>query len=486
MEAFMKSLRLTVVFFVLVFLWYSAIGYASAGELKSIKPLPISPEGALTPELRSRIQESLPVDNHTRACTNAVTNNRIGTLVVNRELVTHHNNLYSNKIDTGKMTNQKVSGRCWLFASLNMMRQPMLKKLNVDSFEFSENYLMFWDKLEKANFFLEAIIASSGFDLKDKRVVQLLKEPWEDGGQWNFTVALVKKYGLVPKQAMEETFHSSETAGMDRIVSTLLRKDASILRKMHKEGKNEKDLRKKKETMLTEVYRILTYCLGTPPVQFEFRYEDKTKKASTPKIYTPLEFYQKEVATAFDDFVCFYSCPAWPYNRLYQIDLDRDIVEKPNMTFINVDIEELKAMALKSLLGGDPVWFGCDSGKDMDRETGIMSRHIFDFDSLFGIDFSMTKEERILYHETAPTHAMVFLGVDILNGKPRKWLVENSWGKDRGNDGYFAAYDDWFNEFIYQAIINKKYIPAATLDLLKTEPTVLPEDDQMRAFFFSR
>jgi len=258
------------------------------------------------------------------------------------------------------------------------------------------------------------------------------------------------------------------------------------LRKMNKEGKSEKDLRKKKETMLIDVYRILVYCLGTPPSQFEFRYEDKAKKVSTPKLYTPLDFYQREVAPVLDDYVCLYSCPTWAYNRLYQIDLDRDMVEKPNMTFINVQIDDLKSFALKSLQGGEPVWFGCDSGKDMDRETGIMAKNIFDYSSLFGVDTFMTKEDRILYHDTAPSHAMVFTGVDVINGKPQKWLVENSWGKDRGNDGYFSVYEDWFNEYIYSAIIHKKHISAATLDILKMEPIILPEDDPMRAYFFSR
>jgi len=283
---------------------------------------------------------------------------------------------------------------------------------------------------------------------------------------------------------MEETLHSSNTAVMDRVMASLLRKDAALLRKMSKEGKNDREQRKRKEAMLTEVYRILVYSLGTPPERFEFRYEDKSKKTSVPKVYTPLEFYQKEMAAALDDYVCIYSSPTWPFGKLYQIDLDRDMVEKPNMTFVNMEMAELKELARKSVLGGDPVWFGCDSGKDNDRESGIMARGIYDYGSLFGIDLSMSKADRVLHHDSTPTHAMVFTGIDIVDGKARKWLVENSWGKDRGNDGYFSIYDSWFDEYLYNCIIHKKYVSAATLDLLKTEPIVLPEDDPMRDYIF--
>ncbi len=455
---------------------------AVAGEIKSIKPLSISPEGAITSELRTRLEKALPSDSQTRARINAVTINSINTLVVNREMVTTHTNLFSQKIDSGKITNQKVSGRCWLFASLNMLRKPMLKKFNIDNFEFSENYLAFWDKMEKANFFLEAIIATSSRDIKDRTVTQLLKEPFEDGGQWNYTVALVKKYGIIPKQAMDESYHSSNTGLMDRVMSSLLRKDAALLRKMHKEGKSEKDQRKRKEAMLVEVYRIQVYCLGTPPDHFEWRYEDKNKKVSVPKIYTPQEFYKKEVGSVLDDFVFFYSCPTWPFNRLYQIDLDRDMVEANSMTFINVEMTEMKEIARKSIQAGDLVWFGCDSSKDMDRETGIMSRGFFDYGSLFGIDLSMTKEDRVLYHDSTPIHAMVLTGMDIVDGKVKKWLVENSWSKERGNDGYFSMYENWFDEYVYAMVANRKYVSPATLELLKTEPVVLPENDPMREY----
>jgi len=474
-----------LLFFLLLFSMV-AVSHAATGDVKSVKPLSLSPEGALTPELRARIQATLPADSQTKANINAVTANNINSLVINRELVTKHTNLYSNKIDSGKITNQKASGRCWLFASLNMIRQPMLKRFNVDNFEFSENYLFFWDKMEKANLFLEAIIATSSRDIKDKTLQQFLREPFEDGGQWNYAVALIKKYGLMPKQAMEETIHSSSTGAMDRMMASLLRKDASILRKMAREGKSAMEQRKRKEAMLTEVYRVLAYCLGTPPERFEFRYEDKSKKTSVPRAYTPLEFYQREVSATLDDYICIYSCPTWPFGRLYQINLDRDMVEKPNMTFINMEMGELKALARSSVLGGEPVWFGCDSGKDNDRVSGIMARGIFDYRSLFGVDTFMDKTERVLYNDSTPTHAMVFTGIDIVDGKVRKWLVENSWGKERGHDGYFCIYDNWFDEYVYSCIIHKKYLSAATLEILKTEPTVLPEDDPMRDHIFPR
>lgn len=455
---------------------------AAAEEIKSIKPLSISTEGAITSELRARLEKTIPADSQTRAKINAVTPNSINTLVINREMVNKHTNLFSHKIESGKITNQKVSGRCWLFASLNMLRQPMLKKFNISDFEFSENYLTFWDKMEKANFFMEAIIATSSRDITDKTVTQILKEPFEDGGQWNYTVALMKKYGAVPKSAMDESYQSSNTAIMDKVVSSLLRKDAAILRKMHSDGRSEKDQRKQKEAMLADVYRILVYCLGVPPERFEWRFEDKNKKVSTPKIYTPKEFYKDVIGSVLDDFVFFYSSPTWPYNILYQIDLDRDMVEAESMTFINVDMPEMKEIAQKSIQGGDLVWFSCDSGKDMEKETGIMSCGIYDYESLFNIDLSMTKKDRVLYRNSTPSHAMVLTGIDIVNGKANKWLVENSWSKERGNDGYFSMYDNWFDQYVYSIVVNRKYVSAATLELLKTKPVVLPEDDPLRDY----
>ncbi|MDQ7825588.1 MAG: C1 family peptidase [Candidatus Eremiobacteraeota bacterium] len=453
---------------------------AAPDAVTPVTPLSISPEGAITPELRVRMEGALPRDSRTKANINAVTVNSINTLVINRDMVTGHSNIYSQKIDTGRITNQKVSGRCWLFSSLNMLRQPMLKKYQVDTFEFSENYLTFWDKMEKANFFLEAIIATETRDLRDRMVQQLLREPFEDGGQWNYTVALVKKYGIVPKSAMDESYHSSNTGIMDRVVCSLLRKDASLLRKMHSEGKSGKEQRTCKEAMLIEVYRVLTYCLGTPPGNFEWRYEDKSKKASIPKTYTPQEYYQKELGAVLDDYVFLYSCPTWPFNRLYQIDLDRNMVEMQNMTFINIEMNELKDIARKSVEAGEPVWFGCDSSKDMDRDSGIMRHGFFDYGSLFGIDLSMSKEDRVSYHDSTPSHDMVLMGVDIVDGRVRKWLVENSWGKERGNDGYFSMYESWFDEYVYAMVVKKKHVSQATLNLLKTKPIVLPEDDPMR------
>jgi len=477
----MKAMRHLFLTLVIAFTIAAAF-QASAGEVKQIKPLPVSPEGAITSELMKRIESTLPADNRTKSSINAVTPNGITTLVVNREMVNRHTNYYSNKIDSGKITNQKASGRCWLFASLNMLRQPLLKKFNISDFEFSENYLTFWDKMEKANFFLEAIMATSSRDIKDKTVTQLLKEPFEDGGQWNYTVALIKKYGVIPKYAMEESYHSSNTAIMDKVMGSLLRKDASLLRKMHKEGKSEKDQRKRKEAMLVEVYRVLSYCLGTPPSSFEWRYEDKGKKVSEPRKYTPIQFYQTVLGSVLDDYVFFYSCPTWPFNKLYTIDLDRDMVEAQSMTFINIEVPEMKEIARKSVLAGDLVWFGCDSGKDLEKETGIMSKDIMDYGSLFDIDLFMNKEDRVLYRDSTPTHAMVISGVDIVDGKVRKWLIENSWSKERGDGGYFSMYDNWFDEYVYALVANKKYVSPATLELLKTQPVVLPEDDPMRDY----
>ncbi|MDQ7823083.1 MAG: C1 family peptidase [Candidatus Eremiobacteraeota bacterium] len=474
-----KSLPLLFIFLT-AFLTLVLAQPLPAEEQKPHKPLPVVPEGALTRPLIDNLRGSFTLDAPARSAINAVSNNNIRSLSYNRSIVAEHNNVFSHKIETGKITSQNKSGRCWLFAALNLLRPRMMKKYHVDNFEFSQNYLFFWDKMEKANLFLETIIATRDLNIKDKKLRFFLSDPFADGGQWNYAVALIKKYGLVPRQVMEETANTSDSSVMDSAISTILRKDAAALRKHHTDGKSVQDLRAMKEAMLRDIYRMLAICLGVPPSRFELRYEDKNKKASAPRPFTPLEFYEKEVAVNLDDYFCLYSSPTWKYNCHYMIDMDRNMVDKPNISFVNLQMQDFKAVTLASLLGNEPVWFGADVDKDVDRATGIMAKNLYDYSDLFGVDFSFSKEERILYGEATVGHAMVFAGVDIVNGKPVKWLVENSWGKDRGNEGFFTIYDDWFDENVFQVIIQRRFLSVPVLNLFKTEPVALPEDDPLR------
>jgi bleomycin hydrolase len=447
----------------------------------SIKPLALPEDGALTPSLVDSLRRSLGDDAALKAARNAASSNPLNELVLNREMLSSHDNFFSNRIATGKVTDQKKSARCWLFAALNILRPAMMKKYNLKNFEFSQNHLYFWDKMEKANLFLESVLATSDLDLRDRRVRFLLEDPIPDGGQWNYAVALIKKYGLVPREAMKETYNSNNSAAMLKILSTTLRRGAAGLRNEKLGGKDRAALLESKKRVLSDIYRLLSIFLGEPPERFEFRFEDRDGKTGPVRILTPVEFFSREVGAELDDYVCLYSNPVWDLNRLYQIDLDRNMADMPNITFANLRIEDLKAYVRASLLKNEPVWFGADVGKGADKKDGILSEKILGYEDLLGVDLSMTKSERIMYLDTQVSHAMVFLGVDLEGGKPVKWLVENSWGEDTGEKGFYAMYDDWFDQHVYEVVIKRRFLPREVLDLLKTEPVVLPEDDPMRA-----
>ncbi len=441
----------------------------------------IPTEASLTEDLIEEIRNSISLGPRDRAMMNALTSNELPEIALNREFLTKHNNLFSHKIETSGITDQEKSGRCWLFAGLNTLRPKVIKKYNLKDFEFSENYLFFWDKMEKANFFLESIILTADLDLLDREMEELLRWPIGDGGWWSYVVNLIGKYGVVPQYAMPETYNSSHSWIMNKIIFGKLREDATILRKMTQEGTTKEELHTTKVEMLKDVYKMLVLNLGEPPADFIWRYEDKEGKVSLPKGYTPKEFYKKVVDVDLDDYIALMNYPGKEYNELLQFDKARNIYEATDPTFVNLEMENLKELALKSILNDEPVFFACDIIKDGDFEKGILSPGIIDYQSVYGIDIEMNKEERILYRESSANHAMVFTGVDVQDGKPVKWLVEDSHGKERGHEGHWTMYDDWFDKYLYVVIINKKYLPRKIIDLLKEEPIHLPPWDPMIA-----
>jgi bleomycin hydrolase len=435
-------------------------------------------KGAITHDLIGAFRASMEKDPRLAAVKNAVSGNEIKSLVLNRQAANAHNNQYTNRIKTGDITNQKGSGRCWLFAGLNILRPAVMKKYNLGGFELSQNYSFFWDKLEKANLFLEGIIGTLDKDLDDRTVRYLLENPIEDGGQWNMVVDLLEKYGVVPASVMPDTKHSSGTGEINDLLGKLLRRDAAELRRLRAEGKVPEVLRERKLAMLFDVYRILSYAFGEPPATFRWRYQDKDEKLGEMKEYTPRQFYKEFIGIDLSQYVCLYDCPAHPYGKLYRIQFDRDLHDRPDMTFANVPIAAIKEAVLKQVLEGEPVWFGCDVGQEH-GPSGILQTGIFDYTGLLGVDFGMTKEERIRYRESIPSHAMVFLGVDLDAGKPVKWLVENSWGADKGDKGFLAMYDRWFEEYLYAAILHRKHLKEDVLKVFGQEPETLPPWDPM-------
>jgi bleomycin hydrolase len=417
---------------------------------------------------------SVQLDARTRTAINAVSNNDIRDLAINRDIVAVKDEIFSFKLPTKGITDQKETGRCWLFAGLNILREEIAKKFNLDDFELSESYMAFWDKLEKANVFLEFIIDTRDRDLLDREVTHMLDDPVGDGGYWAYVVGIVEKYGVVPKSFMGETHSSSATSRMNYILKSALRRDAMILRTLAAQGKTVEDLRSEKMNMLKDIYRILVINYGVPPKEFIWRTVDKDGKTSEPVTYTPQRFYKKVVGVDLNQFVSLANYPIHPLDKHYSINLTRGMADEPDISFVNISSDELKTYALKALLDSQRVWFGCDMGHGVQGKKGIMAKELYDYQELFDVPLGMSKTERLEYRHSTNNHAMVFVGVDIIDGKPRKWLVENSWGDDRGDKGLFTMLDDWFDEYVFDVVIPKKYLPKNVLAILEQPPIPLP------------
>ena len=365
------------------------------------------------------------------------------------------------------------------------MRPTVKEKYNLKSFEFSEAYLFFWDKLEKTNYFLETIIETRDRDIDDRELQDILEDPVPDGGWWNYAVNLIEKYGVVPKELMPETVNSSKSRWMNKTLNNLSRQYAAELREMAGEGKNMAALRQRKLEMMKAVYRLLVLHFGLPPQEFTWRTADKD--AHLVEITgTPSEFYSEAVGFGLDRFAVLCDYPSYPYGDHYQLNFSTNMPETPDMHFINVDAQKLKKYAQISIEDSVPVWFGADAGWQMERDHGIMAADIYDYESLFNIRDKLNKADRIRYRATTPNHAMIFVGADTSGGKVLKWRVENSWGSDKGNKGYWTMYDNWFDRYVFTVIIDKKYLAPEDLKLFDRKPKKIPAWDPLRSQFFGR
>jgi len=429
----------------------------------------------ISQEMLEEIEASFKMNMHVKFAQNALAEIDARKIVLNREKTISVDPYFSNKLESQDITNQESTGRCWMFAGLNILRPFAAKKLNLKNIEFSENYLFFYDKLEKANMFLEEIIKTKNKPLDDRHVEFLIKHPISDGGQWVGMRELIKKYGLVPKDVMPETYSSSHSRTMNRVLGLKLREYALKLRKI----KNIKKARRVKVQALKDVYKILVINFGNPTRSFLWRYKDKDKKITSLKRYTPKEFYKEVVNVKLDDYLALYSIPTRDYGKLYEIDLDKSVYDRPNLKFVNCKIETLKEIAKKSILDKQPVWFGCDVGKESFSKKGLMIPAIYDYESLYNMKFKLTRKELFETFSNNPTHAMVLTGVDIVNNKVKKWLVENSWGKKACKNGYYHMMDEWFGYYVQEIVVHKKYIPENIIKIFKTKATLLPPWDPM-------
>ena len=406
-----------------------------------------------------------------RAMTNALTKHNVKDVAFTNRGLEEAQFAFSVNVPTMEVTNQKQSGRCWIFAALNLFREEIAEKCNIEKFELSQNYIAFWDKFEKINFFYESMIELADRPLTDRLVIYLLDSGIGDGGQWNMLVNLVEKYGLVPKAAMQETFQSSHTRDMNRLINTLLRKGALDLRKAYSEGS---DVMQVKEKYLLDAYRLLTMCFGVPPKSFDFEYTDKDDAYHIDRGLTPIEFAGKYTSLNLrSDYVGIINSPTEdkPLYQRITIDYLGNVTGAPPVTYLNLPMEEIKDLIVRQLKDGKPVWFGSDVGSMGERSMGIWSDKIYDFDGTLGIDFSMTKEERLNIRESAMNHAMVITGVNLdENGVPNRWKIENSWSDQNGEKGYYVMNAGWFDKFVYQAVIEKSYLDEKQLEALQTEP----------------
>ena len=436
---------------------------------------------ALSYEQIAAFQHSFRTNSAYRIVQNAVTQTSVDDIALNRDIVTSIDHSFSTTLDTWSVTHQKRSGRCWMFAGLNLFRPGAMAKMSLKNFEFSQNYLLFWDKLEKANYFLEAILETAD-RLADERTVHwLLGNLLSDGGQWNMFVNLIHKYGVVPKSAMPETESSSNTARMNAILKEKLREGARTLRDAMAHGATLDDARETKHAFLQVIYRILAIHLGTPPTTVDWQWLDKDRAFHRDGTLTPQEFAATYITLPLDEYVCLVHDPrdTSPYGRTFTVEYLGNVWEGGLTRYLNVEIDVLKDIASRTLLDGEPVWFGCDVGKMLRRDTGIWDAQLFDYASVYDTAFTLSKAERLVYHQTQMTHAMLFTGVDIVAGTPRRWRVENSWGEENGQKGFYLMNDSWFDEYLFEIAARKIYLPAALRTALEEEPIVLPAWDPM-------
>ncbi len=439
-------------------------------------------QGMLNDDDLKQIRSSVSMDDDTRALMNAISSNDISKLAVNRENLGKVNPYFSHKVDIEGITDQKSSGRCWLFTGLNVIRPKVIEKYNMKEFEFSQTYGFFWDQVEKSNLFLEGIISTANEPDDHRRVEWLLKHPIGDGGQWTGVVDIISKYGAVPASVMPESHSSENTRYMSRFLRRKLREDAMVLRQMAADGANEKKLREEKIAMLGDIYRILVLCMGEPPTEFTWQYEDKEGNISETKTYTPKSFYEEMAGIDLTAYVMFMNDPSREYYTLYEIDYDRHMIEGGNWKYINLPADDIKEFAKNSIMANEAMYFSCDVGKQLEREKGLLDVNNFDYDELFGVDFSMDKTSRIKTFDSGSSHGMNLVGVNVLpDGSIDKWLLENSWGAKSGHKGFLIMTDDWFDEYMFRLVIHKDFINAETLDILDTEPIFLPPWDPMFA-----
>ena len=442
-----------------------------------------SKDGAITPKLLEELRQSEPKSSTEKALHNAIAVQGMQDFFINNQRPRSIEDKFSIEVQSSGITDQKQSGRCWLFTGLNVLRAQLMTREKSGTFFFSQNYSFFWDQLEKSNLFLEGIIETRKLPINDAKVEWLFKNPINDGGQFTGISDNLYKYGVVPDEIMPETASSSNTKLLGKIIARTLRQTGIQLRKASEKGESLAQLRKRKEDGLKKVYRLLSLNLGVPPTSFTYTLKDKDGKEISTETYTPQSFYERFVgADLRGQFVMLMNDPSRPYYKVYEIEYDRHAYDGKNWTYVNLPMDEIKQMAIASLKDNTMMYYSCDVGRELDRSQGIAALDNYDYASLLGYPFDMDKAERIQTFDSGSTHAMTLKAVDLdASGKPVKWKVENSWGEKTGVKGHIIMTDAWFDAYTFRLVVNKKYATQKVLDLLKTKPVQLPAWDPMFA-----
>ena len=436
-------------------------------------------QGGISDEALKKIKEGYKGTPEEVALRNAISRNDINKLAVNLESQANIDTYFSHKVPSKGITDQESSGRCWLFTGMNVLRAEMIKKYNLGPFQFSQNYSFFWDQLEKSNLFLQGIIDTKSLPADDRKVDWLFKHALGDGGQFTGVSDIITKYGLVPAEVMPETYSSNNTSRMSNLLNLKLKEFGLELREMKNDAKK---LEARKLEMLSFIYRFLVLNLGEPPTEFEWTMYDAAGKPVSTKKYTPKSFYDEYVGKDLKgSYVLFMNDPTREFYKVYEIEYDRHQYDGANWVYVNLPIEEIKKMAIASIKDSTMMYFSCDVGKFYNREKGILDVNYYDYGSLMGTEFGMDKRERILTGSSGSSHAMTLMAVDLdENGNPKKWMVENSWGMT-GYKGHLIMTDEWFDEYMFRVVVDKKYVPQNILELMKQKPTMLPPWDPMFA-----
>lgn len=437
----------------------------------------------ITKEFLQNSREKFYKDRANRVAQRAAVNNGLVEASVDRVEDERNRHTFNIELKEKEIRNQKQSGRCWMFAALNLMEYKLCRKYNLKGFELSKNYTLFFDKLERCNYFLDSIIRTLDEDLDGRLVSHILTDPMGDGGQWDMIKNIIKKYGLVPSYAMKESVNSSATANLNNYLTKILRMYAKNLRNSYKKEKDLEKLKKMQEEYMKKIYDVLSISLGTPPEKFDFEVRNEDEEFISDKNLTPQEFLKKHVEVNLDDYISLINAPTKdkPYFKSYTVDFLGNVMELDKVRYVNVPVEVMKEGILKQLKDGEPVWFGCDVAQFFYRKGANLDLSTLKIFDLLNVEYDLSKEERLDYKESLMTHAMVFVGCDYdeENKKINRYKVENSWGKDAGDRGYLVMSDEWFDEYMYQALINKKYLEEKVIKAYSEEPIHLKPWDPM-------